>query len=406
MEVISMRRRISKSTGHLEAQLREWFRFCAEICISSMRSVSDGLVSLKNQGFLNDIIYYYRSWVIQWRTEGSISFVHEFDDGIACLYSLWLSSWPRQIRPDDVLHNHFQLYLPPSSTFTPICDHIFRTKSLNECEDVLLAFAAMVLHHNLPRLHASLWACALYHIEETEIEQIHMDKSGRKAFRDFGLRLVQYVDEAENGCFEETPRFEAFPARDDNDKRATEIHISHPTWSWEASVGCWLRKDWDNQDDVPATPKRRKTTRDSDLQPDKPTSPTMLFRRVSAQVERNSGTSTEDVSSCPPTHGTCDESYTHIDDENQDHNRFFSILNNALSSRASLRQEGRKPLRDDHDNESHQATALPRFEELAESDDTSDTDADDGACQDTDYAPSEDYLDLFRIAGTSPLQVK
>ncbi|KAF5351832.1 hypothetical protein D9756_007405 [Leucocoprinus leucothites] len=398
-DTISARKKVLKPTCDLERQLREWFHFCAEICMSPIQVVSEGLISLQNLEMLDHILEHYRSYSLQMEVIGHKDdfLTYTFSDAIACLYSLWLTDASRQINQDDALHIQLQRYLPPSLTFAPLCSHLFHTKSLGECEEILVALSSILMNNSLPRLNASLWACALSHIEDLEIEQKHVDKQGRESVRDFRLWLVDCVDEAEKDWFV-TPR-RGIPSLPEGGGDSDQHFCSTSGWNWEASVGCWFRRDPRSQDNVPATPKRRRVSRHSH--------PSPLTRKPlpSADFFGYSPTNTTRYHSTIGNDDSCTSNRNHGDFDAPSRNTvdtiacktpvpFSSLLSNALSSRANLRFEHQEPIRNSPGDSTNTASG-----ESGESDLEIDSDVV------TSHAPSEDHLDLFRIAGTSPVQV-
>ncbi|KAJ3574662.1 hypothetical protein NP233_g1628 [Leucocoprinus birnbaumii] len=397
-EHISMRKRATKPIDGLDAQFREWLQYFAEICLSSMEMVSESLMRLQNPEMLNDLIGRLRSSSMQMVAEGcgSDPSFYAYSDAMACLYTLWLISGPRQIGQGDTFHMQIQRYFPPSSTFVPFCNHLLRTKSLSACRDVLAALSTTLMNHDLPRLRASLWACALAQIEEPEIEAQHIERYGRESVRDFRLWLVDSVDDAEKDCFA-TPHIKPFSVREpDTDSGRSSGRASG--WRWEASVGCWFRSGPRSQDDVPVTPKRRKIFRHSYPSPRKP----LFSARLSQHsFVTKSSTAGEDAGLCflRGNPGDLGDSASVV----RAPVSFSSLLSNAVLSRSDIRISHEEPFQNIYDNS--RAAAAEESEESDDGSHTDDYDITNDFSIDGDHAPSEDHLDLFRIAGTSPARV-
>ena len=386
---ISTHKSASKPVSSLDEQLRDWLYFCVEVCTSPIRLTSEGLLSLQHQELLDTIVEHHRSCSYQTGTEdcdGNLP-LHIHGDAVVCLYSLWLASGSRQPSPDDSLHTQVQQYSPPSSTFALLCSHLLRTKSLSECEEILVVLSSIFMNHNLPRLDASLWACALSHTEEKEIEQILIGKNERDSVRDFRSRLADCVDEAEKECF--APSRNGLISDEAPEISNQDLDITS-NWCWEASVECWFQKNARTQRDIQATPKRRKI---SHLSPHKPILP-RSFRCSVTSTARNSAS--EESLLCFSTQNLDElkESFGNTSNTREAPASFISLLSNALSSRTSLRIEHHKAIQDDLSDDSRAVS-----EEMDWNDDDSDTDD-----ISIDHATSEDHLDLFRIPGTSPLQ--
>jgi hypothetical protein len=253
----------------------------------------------------------------------------------------------------------------------------------------------------------SLWTCALYYVEESEIEQILVDRHGRGMVRSFKMGLLEYVDKAEKGCFTtrvaRRGRNVGGDSESSNNEQDSEGDSSHTRWSWEASIGCWFRKDPGSQD---TTPKRRKITRISYPSPQR-SSPSEIplprtFRRMdemhvggpSIAFSPTDQHDSNPASSCTP------------DDAQKAPRDFFCLLTNALSSRTSLHGGMHHTTR--HTSNDTKGVATEEGLDMEDGEE-SDTDSDGSnhiwgirTSDLGDHALSEDHLDLFKIASTSP----
>lgn len=396
-------------TGYLEIQLREWLNMGIEACTSTMWRTSDSQIAIQNETFVEDILDNCCSWISRHRSRDDEDLSrYGFIDAIGCLYALWLVSGPRTIDKRDTLYALVQQTPPSSSTFTPICHGIFRTRSLDECENILQAFSYILYIHRLFQFRASLWACALYHVEEPEIEQILIGKSGQEQVRKFRLCLIERVDEAERECFAGAgnvalhgsgkSKDSEIPYGDDEVAGESSVH-----WDWEPTVGCWFRRNEGKQVHLPGPLKRRKVTEYSYL------SGGLAPLGSPRRLRSNSGTgdlkSYHRNSKIASQSQNRDSSNTPVEDRRLPPFQFTSLLSNALSSRTSLHGECPGAKRKDYDEKV--SITLSRAVDTDDSDGSytdGDGDVDNLSTKESDYgqhAPSEDYLDLFRITGTS-----
>lgn len=388
-EAISTHRSGSKTTDGLDQQLRDWLYFCVEICTPS---VFEGLLSIQNQGLLDTIIEHHRSCSYQTEAEGCggnlLMPVHS--SAVVCLYSLWLASGSRPPSSDDYLHIQVQQYRPSLSTFAPLCSHLLRTKSLSECRDILVVLSSIFESHNLPWLLASFLAYISSHIEEEEIEQLHIGGTGRDSVGDFKPWLADHMDEAKKKLV--TSHHNGSLSTGEASEMSDQNLDAMSDWCWEPFVRCWSQRNAQVQSNLPATPKRRRI---SHPLPHKP----VLSKSFRCSVTSATGNSAgKDNFICfltrSPGEGGSDESFGNTANTCEKPVPFTSILSNALSSRTSLRIEHQKAIQDDLADDGSASV-----EEMDWSGGDSDTDSHDA---NIDHAESEDLLDLFKIAGTSP----
>ena len=388
-EAIFTHRSGSKPTDGLDQQLRDWLYFCVEICTPSV-CVSEGLLSIQSQELLDIIIERHRFCFYQTEAEDCDSnlLLPVHGHAIVCLYSLWLASGSHLPSSDDRLHIQVQQYRPSLSTFSPLCSLLLRTKSLSECRDILAVLSSIFESHNLPWLLASLLACISSHIEKGEIEQLHIDGTGKDSVGDFKSWLTDHMDEVKK---------KSVTSHHNGTDEASEISDQNldpmSDWCWESHVGCWSQRNAQVRSDLPATPKRRKI---SHPLPHKPVLSKSFRCSVTSATGKSAG---EDNFLCFLTRspgegeGESDESSGNTANTCEEPVPFISLLSNALSSRTSLRIEHQKAIQDDPADD-----GSPSVEEMDWDGDDSDTDS-HGA--DVDHAESEDLLDLFKIPGAS-----
>lgn len=406
MDVVLARRMKLKGKqveiDHIQKQVREWFNIYTETCLSSMERVSTRRLVFESITLVEDILDHCRARAFQSSNDllGS-----GFLDAIACLYTFWLVHEPRTISKHDVLYTLLQQSFPSSSTFTLVCLQILPFRSLDDCEDILCIFSSTLLHHGLPQLQASLWTCALYCVEQPEMERIIIDKNGREHVRKVRLRLVAHVEEAQSRCFAASPHGNRI-SLDAEIPYGDEEITGESLMKRERgpTVACWFRRDESSEDHLPGPPKRRKTIKcprpsfEEHLQ-SRP--PYYICSSGGARYSKGNPFNREAVQQrqeyrcASPVPPSVDENVSTT-----------SLLHGTLPVKPSLNRE---QLEMTEDRERGEVIAVVGTVDFDDSDDTC-TDEDEGdgdnLCViglDQAHPPSEDFLDLFRITDTPSL---
>lgn len=357
-----------------------------DICTTSMRGDAGTRILIQDEYLVATLLDCCRSWVNRY-TPADYNSLSEygFIGAFVCPYTLWLASEPQKNSKHDVLYRVFQQLTPPPSSYMPLCHHIFERTTLEECQSILHTFSSVLRIHGLPRLRASLWACALVHVEEPEIEQLLVDRNGRDEVRDFKLRLIDFVDEAEGEYSVSTPSTGGLQGKQNLG------HSEIPYGAEEAPEGAQLASKpaitcQAESDEclLPGPPKRRKTSGYSHTTPERRSSLGSPHRLPfndnprKVKVYRCCQNQYHDSTSC----SVCDPQPIPI--------QFTSLLSDAFSSRASLRMNG-----------SGGRITSVHFDD---SDDDDSVYGDEIGVKDLDleqHAPSEDFLDLLRVTGAS-----
>lgn len=187
-----------RGNDNLEKQVCEWFDLCIESCFSSIRLLSARLLTFDHISLVEHLLDICRSRV---HMPDYDSLASTFLDAIICLYTLWLVYEPRKISKHDPLYQLLYQSFPSSSAYILVSFQLLRLKLLDEYENILTIFSSTLLHNGFPRIQSSLWHCALYCMEESEMECLLIDKYGQEAFKQLRLRLISHVEEAENRSF-------------------------------------------------------------------------------------------------------------------------------------------------------------------------------------------------------------
>lgn len=234
----------------LWTQLHEWLGIACDLCITVCDS---GESSIE----YSDAVYAVLELTLSADNVGIPQ--ADLQGAMVCLATHWLSSpFILDVQSDSIV-NRLGEITPRSSTYVTLIAKTFARLSLSLGQRRLESFAAALRSQGLLHLEASLWSCALRHIEYPtpgcllgpgiEVEEIG-------EYRD---RLIDLVDEAEHRCFgvnapspSSSGRIQSSDANVDafND---TTGGLGRQ-WQWEAMLRCWVRRDKDH----PSVNKKRK----------------------------------------------------------------------------------------------------------------------------------------------------
>ncbi|KAF8054161.1 hypothetical protein FPV67DRAFT_1188109 [Lyophyllum atratum] len=151
--------------------------------------------------------------------------------------------------------------VPQACTFTPLIAKVFSESAgrLNDFQQKLEHLASTLRASRLLLLEASLWACALRHIEHPMHERRLAACNGTVHIQNYRHQLIGLADDAESRCFGheaiETPRTVLSRSNGslNNPSSSSRNHLNG-AWEWEALVGCWIRK---MEDPMSARKKRK-----------------------------------------------------------------------------------------------------------------------------------------------------
>lgn len=280
---------------------------------------------------------------------------------------------------------------PLTSAYKPLVTLIFSPTvdpkiTIKDRKHGVLRYATCLRAHGLLRLEASLWACALHHIEHPrDLLVLH----GSDQIKTYHKELIHLVDDAEKRCFGSSGADNRVVLEDSQKTpRRDRIPCSSAQWNWEPIVGSWV------QASSSRTPARKRA------------------KLYHAPARRASLTRLR-----PDNHPIAIESDTSSDasDDEENHcdggtrplaarrslTNFTSILFDALSNRTVLhakKQIGRNPSRVDGDRtqytesrhkNSREDVLLPSFRDKM----TSSVDL---------VIPSSDDMNLFAMRSSSP----
>lgn len=168
----------------------------------------------------------------------------DLQGAVVCLATLLLSSpFVLNLQADSIV-NRLREITPRSSTYAILVPKIFAKLNINLGQSKLRYLAAILCLHGLLRLEASLWACALRHIELQTSEHLLGSSNGVEKIREFRDRLIELVDDAEHRCFgvdAPSSDFRHMPAKvDASGSTAGPLEYE---WQWESMLRCWVRRE-------------------------------------------------------------------------------------------------------------------------------------------------------------------
>lgn len=259
----------------LWTRLHEWLRIACDLCITANDS---GESSIEH----SDAIYAVLELSLSAENVGIPQ--ADLQGDIVCLATQWLSSpFILSVQSDSVVNRLVEI-TPRSSTYVTLIAQTFGRLSLGLGQSKLQSFAVALRSHDLLRLEASLWSCALRHIEYPTPGCL-----GSGEYRD---RLIDLVDDAEHRSFgvdAPSPGSSRILSSDPNvDACNNTTGGLHRQWQWEAMLRCWVRRD----DDYPSVNKKRKVeAAETSCLPDSPSfrlrrNASMMMQSPSATIRR------------------------------------------------------------------------------------------------------------------------
>ncbi|KAF8629186.1 hypothetical protein AX17_005771 [Amanita inopinata Kibby_2008] len=165
----------------------------------------------------------------------------ELTNILTCLATYWLSTAHHDYTQYQVMHvvATLEKFKPKPTAY-----NLLMTKMLESCElptfrTTLQSYTATLQSHSLLRLEASLWACALRHVESPEAEQMLSAGGTVDVVREFRVQLIHQVEEAERRCFgnQQAPRHHD-PS---NRHRRRRSSGGNGEWIWDPTFECWFR---------------------------------------------------------------------------------------------------------------------------------------------------------------------
>jgi hypothetical protein len=241
--------------------MRLWTRICQWLDIACDHYITAEEWSMKN----SDAVYAFLELSLSSGLHHDICTVDDADilyadlqGAIACLATHWLSSCSILKSQTDSIVRRLREITPRSSTYVTLVTKTFAKLSLSLSQSKLRSFAMVLRLHGLLRLEASLWACALHHIELPAPEHLFESSNRMEEIREYRDCLIDLVDDAEHRCFGvDTPSPDSchMPSShakiDASGSTASRLNCE---WQWEATLRCWVCRD----NDHPSAKKKRK----------------------------------------------------------------------------------------------------------------------------------------------------
>lgn len=281
----------------------------------------------------------------------------------------WLVFFPMAAHTGRVVQSLRRL-VPETTAYSHLIHSVYSSGNLRDCHKMVHTYASALRSSGLLHLEASLWACALRHLERPGPDDTVISNIIPARLEDYRQRLIHIVDEAESRCFggpnpslamgfQPLPLNPIQPEEEGKSESLTPVMLNCH-WEWESAIGCWMRK-YDSR----SPPKKRRR----------------MAVNVSCTV-KEARSSVNPKRLVPPPPGVLALTAT----QSPSHN-FSSLLADAFTKRARLHQ---KPTRRD----------LIRTSAVVLNDKCRPPSCSTLSKQ--DHLPSDDALDLFTYPQSSP----
>jgi hypothetical protein len=278
------------------------------------------------------------------------------------LSTQWLVFFPMAAHTGRVVQSLRRL-VPETTAYSHLIHSVYSSGNLRDCHKMVHTYASALRSNGLLRLEASLWACALRHLERSGPDDVAISNINPARLEDYRQRLIHIVDEAESRCFGgPNPSLpmgsQSLPFNlEEGKSESLKTVMLNCHWEWESAIGCWMRKC----DARSPQKKRRRMTVDVSCTAKEVRSSVNPKRLVSPPLDLLALTATQS-----PSHN------------------FSSLLADAFTKRANLHQ---KPTRRDSIRTS---TVVPNDKYAPPS------------LSRQDHLPSDDAMDLFTYPQSSP----
>lgn len=277
----------------------------------------------------------------------------------------WLVFFPMAARTGRVVQSLRRL-VPETTAYSHLIHSVYSSGNLHDCHKMVHTYASALRSNGLLHLEASLWACALRHLERPGPDDIAIRNINPARLEDYRQRLIHIVDEAESRCFggpspslamgSQSLPLNLIQPEEGKSESSTPVMLNCH-WEWESAIGCWMRKC-----DTRSPPKKRcRMAVDVSCTVKEVRSSVNFKRLVSPPLSVLALAATQS-----PSHN------------------FSSLLADAFTKRANLHQR-RDSIRT--------STAVPNDEYRPPSCPTLST---------QDHLPSDDAMDLFTYPQSSP----
>ncbi|KAF5386022.1 hypothetical protein D9615_002404 [Tricholomella constricta] len=173
---------------------------------------------------------------------------------LLCLATCWLASQTHSSVKARLV-DHLREALPQASTFTPLVTKVFSRSDerLDTLRETIEDLASTLRSCGLLQLEASLWACALRHIELPAHESQLTNRNGITRIQSYRHELIGLVDDAEHRCLGlrvlDLPHAVSLQKTGHPPFSLSSEYNLDGAWEWEALVGCWIRRREDPMSD-------------------------------------------------------------------------------------------------------------------------------------------------------------
>ncbi|KAF9467263.1 hypothetical protein BDZ94DRAFT_1318699 [Collybia nuda] len=139
--------------------------------------------------------------------------------------------------------NRLGVVTPQTSTYNTLVQALFTGLDLHNGQQALSHIAGVLKSHNLLRLEASMWPCALCYIEIPENERHFIAIYSANSFSQYRHQLIENVEDAERRCFGQSAHSLALtPTSTRKHPINTQSggNAMNRRWRWEPMVGVWI----------------------------------------------------------------------------------------------------------------------------------------------------------------------
>lgn len=169
----------------------------------------------------------------------------DLQGAIISLTTHWLTGPFPSVYPSDLAFvvDRLGVVTPQTSTYDTLMQGLFSDLDFHNGLQALFGIAEALKSHKLLCLEASMWSCALRHIELPENERHFITIHSADSFNQYRHQLIDIVEDAERRCFGQSVLSLTLTPNKNRKRTGTvvsgEASVNHG-WKWEAMVGSWI----------------------------------------------------------------------------------------------------------------------------------------------------------------------
>ncbi|PFH52005.1 hypothetical protein AMATHDRAFT_2494 [Amanita thiersii Skay4041] len=158
---------------------------------------------------------------------------------LICLATRWLLSQTLSSHQTTQLQIFLERNKPTPTTYKKLISYT-SSRDLRTLDQSLCLYTSTLRSHRLLYHEASLWACALRHIESLDVERglsMHCGVDTVKAYR---IELINRVENAEKRCFGNQYNDSCVSDTPCHRLQKRKSSEGDSTWHWDPTFECWL----------------------------------------------------------------------------------------------------------------------------------------------------------------------